>query len=664
MLRHSTRLFLLLAASLCAAPAQAEVDGVEMALEELVNVRILSTPKFAENADAIPSVVSILKREDIRLYGWRTLGDALRSLQGFNVTSDHTYGYVGVRGISPPSDYRPRLQVLIDGMAVNENIYASVPVDSTFPLDLDLVERIEVVRGPSASVYGGDAMFGVINVVTRSGESIGGIEGSVSFGSGRERHGRLTWGAEKGETDWLVSATGFDSVGRGLTMNDVAVAGDKQRAYGVGAENGGQVFIRARGTDWRFTLIHSERDRTVTNGSYGTIFNDRGHVESDRYSLAEFAKDWQLNAKTTLHQRFYVGEYGYDGLFPYDYSPAEARAINRDKARGDWWGFDNRLVSNAWTDQRWSLGLEYKFNTRQYQANDDIGYGCYGVGSDKCLNDSRQSRQFTLYLQDEIRLGTLDLLTLGLRYDNAGNLGSFPSVRLGFVHDAQQFGMFKLLYGTAFRTPSVYERFYTTPVLVYGNPDLQSEKMRSLELSWEKHLSQQSRLSAALYHFNVQRLGSTDTAGIATNGNPVNAIGLEVEFERHWANRSQLRMSYTTQYAAADEGGWMDNSPRHMLKANLAVPTGIAGLMAGIEAQYLSDRRTGAGSAETGSYALTNLNLGYAPAGQFWDASLGIYNLFDRHYSDPIAPDNLLAVPRGSMPQLGRSVQLKTNFHF
>ena len=154
--------------------AQGEIDALAMSLEQLADVRILSMPKFAENTAAIPSAVSILKRDDIRQFGWRTLGDALRTLQGINVTSDHSYDFAGVRGVSPPGDFRPRMQILIDGIAINENIYAGAPVDSSFPLDIGLIERIEVVRGPSASVYGGDAMFGVINIVTRSGNSLNG----------------------------------------------------------------------------------------------------------------------------------------------------------------------------------------------------------------------------------------------------------------------------------------------------------------------------------------------------------------------------------------------------------------------------------------------------------------------------------------------------------
>ena len=188
----------------------------------------------------------------------------------FNVTDDHTYSYAGVRGISQPGDYRPRLQILIDGMSVNENIFASAPVDSVFPLDIGLIERIEVIRGPSASVYGGDAMFGVINVVTRSGQSVG-SEASLSLGSGANRRLRASWGGQVGGNDVLISATGFDVNGRTLAFNDVNGDGSSRDLHRVDGEDGGQLFFKVRGDDWHLSFTHAKRNRIVPTASYDTI---------------------------------------------------------------------------------------------------------------------------------------------------------------------------------------------------------------------------------------------------------------------------------------------------------------------------------------------------------------------------------------------------------
>ncbi len=670
--KPNVRHFLLAILLASSSASGASFDAIDIPLEDLAQIKIISTPKFAENPDQVPSLVSVLTADDIRLYGWRTLSDALRSLQGFNVTDDHTYSYASVRGISQAGDYRARMQVLVDGIATNENIYGSAPTGSEFPIDLGLVERIEIIRGPSASVYGSDSMFGVINVVTRNGQSLSGGEASLSLGSGNSYRLRTSLGGTVGNGDLLVSFTGFDSSGRSLVFNDTDASGQAQRLHAVGAEEGGQLFVRARGSDWRVTLIHSQRDRSVPTASYTTIADDKGHVESDRYSLLDLGKDWQINAKNTFQQRLYFSEYGYDGKFPYDYSASGGpnRLFNIDKARGNAWGVENRLISTAWDKQRWTLGLEYRANTRQDQKNYDRALGCYdsatGTASGvACLDDKRSSHVATVYAQDEIQISAANILILGLRHDRVSDSKNFWSPRLGFIHDAGEMGLFKVLYGTAFRTPSPYERTYITPSFSYGNPDVGPERMKSLELTWEKRFTPLAKATTTLYSMWIDGLVSANPdTGTVTNGNPVRANGVELGYEQRWLNGVQVRSSLSAQYAASNDGR-LDNSARHMAKINLGLPTGIAGLMAGLESQWIGDRRANYGNEHVAPYLLTNLNLSYAPAGNRWEIGLGVYNLFDRRYADPVAPDEPVSgVTRWSMPQLGRSVQLRTLVRF
>lgn len=652
-----------------ATPAWCSIDGIDNSLEDLLKVRIVSTPKFAENPDQIPSVVSIVTADDIRLYGWRTLGDALRSLQGFTVTHDQTYAYGGVRGISQPGDYRPRMQTLIDGQSINENVFASVPVDSAFPLDIGLIERIEVIRGPSAAIYGGDAMFGVINVVTRSGSSVG-SEASLKVGSGADRRLRLSWGGLVGGHDVLLSVSGFETHGRTLSVDDVNGDGSRRDLHRVGGKEGGQLFAKIRGSDWHLSLIHAKREKTVPTASYDTIADDHSHTETDAYTLLNLSKEWRLNTSNTLHQQLYLGDYRFDGHFPYDYSTApvaDPHVMNIDRARGSWWGIENRLVNTARSGQRITLGIEYKSNWRQNQLNFDRGYGCVDNGTTTpCLDDHRRSTQISLTAQDEIQIGNATLLTLGLshdRIDAQGRLASFWNPRIGLTHETQSAGLFKILYGTAFRVPTVYERYYTAPSFAYGNPSLEPEKMRSLEIAWEKRFGIQSKLTATAYHFHIDRMVTTDENDVAINGSPARASGLEIEYEQRWNNGGHLRTGYGIQHAA-NEARHFDNSPRHMVKANIGMPIGIPHVMAGLEGQWISRRCADMGNQSVPAYLLTNLNLRYAPSGERWEVALGIYNLFDRQYADPVSSDQIMGVRRWQMPQLGRTAMLHTTLRF
>lgn len=637
-------------------------NPVDMSLEDLLKVQLISTPKFALNAEFTPSSVSILTRKEIRTYGWRNMSDALRTLNGYSVNNDHTYSYAGIRGLSSPGDYRSRVQVLIDGIPINENIFGSAGFDSAFPLDIDLVEQIEVVRGPSASVYGGDSTLGVINVVTRSGGALGGTELSVARGSGKSSEGRVTWGMlTEGGTDIVLSYSGAYSSGHRLNFPDMANAGLESVAYGVEGVQAGKFFARVRNENWRATLIHSQRDELVPTGSYATLFNDSRHREADNYTLAEVANDHKLNRENMLHTRLYVGKYTYQGDFPYDYPPY---VLNQDRVVGQWWGFESRLLTTAWQGQRWTSGIEYKGNTRQNQKNEDPGYGCYGISDTACLDDRQRSRQFSIYAQDEITIGDSTYLTLGLRHDRLSNMPGHWSPRLGLVHQNDSGGIFKFLYATAFSDPSVYQRFYTTPSYSVGNPELVPERMRSIDLTWEQRLGHGTRLTSSLYFFRVQDLLGVDAStGLSANLPDVIGRGLELELQQHWQNNTVLRVGYALQQPGTSSSH-IENVARHSLRGNLSFPVFSTQWLAGLEGQVLSRRQTGVEGNWVAGYGVANANFTYQPSGKNWDAALGVYNLFDHQYDDPVGLDTTLAGPRDRMLQIGRTFRLKFTARF
>jgi outer membrane receptor for ferrienterochelin and colicin len=155
-----------------AVPAT-EIELVELPLEQLLEVTVISASKFEQPSRDAPSAVQVISREEIRRYGWRTLTEALNTLPGLYASNDKAYDFLGARGFQITGDYNTRFLLLLDGQRNNDNIYHSAMTGTEAWLDMSAIERIEYIPGPGSALYGSSAMFGVINVITRQGEASG-----------------------------------------------------------------------------------------------------------------------------------------------------------------------------------------------------------------------------------------------------------------------------------------------------------------------------------------------------------------------------------------------------------------------------------------------------------------------------------------------------------
>ena len=196
-------------------PPQSELS--QLSLEQLADLPIdsvFSASMYMQKVTEAPSSVTIITADEIRGLGHRTLADVLRTVRGFYITYDRNYSYLGVRGFSRPGDYNARVLLQVDGHRLNDNVFGSALIGTEFPLDVDLIERIEIIRGPSSALYGTNAFFAVINVITRRGSLEKGLEASGTLGSFDALEGRATYSRRfSAGPELLVSATGSHSRG-------------------------------------------------------------------------------------------------------------------------------------------------------------------------------------------------------------------------------------------------------------------------------------------------------------------------------------------------------------------------------------------------------------------------------------------------------------------
>jgi outer membrane receptor for ferrienterochelin and colicin len=168
----------------------AQADLTQLPIEELMNIKVSIASKFPQKTMEAPSSVTIITAADIKTYGYRTLADIVRSVPGMSVTYDRNYDYIGIRGLGRTGDYNSRILLLVDGYRINDPIYDTAAIGTEFPVDVDLIDKVEIVRGPGSSIYGNNAVLGVINVITKHGKNFNGTEASgelASFGTDKER---------------------------------------------------------------------------------------------------------------------------------------------------------------------------------------------------------------------------------------------------------------------------------------------------------------------------------------------------------------------------------------------------------------------------------------------------------------------------------------------
>ncbi|XLZ71181.1 TonB-dependent receptor [Massilia sp. SR12] len=612
---------LLAAANACAQDA----DLTTLPLEQLMSMEVYSASRFNQKATQAPSNVTVLTSADIRAYGWHTLADALRSIRGVYTSNDRSYSYVGARGFLRPGDLNARFLLQINGTRINDPIFDQALLGGEFPLDLELVDRIEFVPGPGSSMYGTNAFFGVINVITRRAQEIEGTRGSLEAGQARSRSGHASYGWRNEDAELVLGASRALSDGRDLYFPEYGAS-----AVGLDWERISRFFARGQWNAWSLMLLSGERTKSIPTASFGQPFNVPGSQTIDRLRLVDLG---YRSTVTSLHgeltARLYHGEYYYEGHYV---NQVPFGTINMDMTRARWLGADVSLFMRLGQAHKLIFGADYQYNHDLSQKNFDTEpFALY-------LDDKAQGKRLGIYLQDEITLAEGILLNAGLRYDRETSTGGVFNPRLALIAEVAQGTTVKAIYGSAFRAPNSYELFYGIDGQggQLANPDLGRERIRSQELSLVQRVGANAQFTLSAYSNKASSLiTQVDDPELGVpifhNFARATARGIELEYERHFAHGASLRASVSRQRVSTE--AIEVNSPHWLAKVNAAAR--LRGTWhAGVEGQYVSPRKL-LDRGEAGGYVLANLNLYTVGLTRHLDLALGVSNLLNRRYADP-----------------------------
>ncbi|MEK7793769.1 MAG: TonB-dependent receptor [Candidatus Hydrogenedentota bacterium] len=456
----------------CCATCWGADDLTDLSIEELLNIEVTSVSKKSEKRTAAPAAITVITQDDIRRSGATSVPELLRMVPGVNVARlDANKWSVTSRGFS--GRYGNKLLVLIDGRSVYTPNYAGVAWEAK-DVFIEDVDRIEVIRGPGGSLWGANAVNGVINIVTKNAEDTQG--GVVELGGGTEERGfgGLRYGGTINEDlHYRLYLKYFDR-----DSGAMQGGGDGEDDW-----NMGQGGVRL---DWKL----SERDVLTLQGDI--YRNGAGSSLETPYLTFPFRRDEYSKARrdgaNVLGRWTRTLSEGSDlqlqVYFDYD-ETRELRVIDEFRRTLDA-DFQHRFQAGERNEFIWGAGFRYTGDA--LSESHFIQY----------TPDERRSRTFSAFVQDEIKLVPEKLvLTLGtkLEYNDYSGMEVQPNARLTWTPDEK-----KTVWGAvsrAVRTPSRSEADIhlldqvfpgRIALVLEGNEDFDSEKLLAYELGYRQTL--------------------------------------------------------------------------------------------------------------------------------------------------------------------------------
>ncbi|MEY2632226.1 MAG: hypothetical protein RIR00_880 [Pseudomonadota bacterium] len=531
MIRPPFRSWLSLMALLWGGTSLANETGdlATLSIEELLRTEVSSVLKVDGALAEAPAAISVLSREDIVRAGVQTLPDALRLVPGMNVAQiDGNKWAISARGFN--GFFSTKLLVLVDGRSIYNSVYSGVFWDAA-DIPLDNIARIEVVRGPGATLWGVNAVNGVINIVTRNARQTQGGSASVSYGNMDRGTANLRWG------DTNDNGVAWRVYSRSRSRDDQPLVGSSTGA-GDTTEN---------------RLVGFRADSPVTD-------RDNWMLTGEAYEGRSGGAPAPQATTTRQHGEHLLG-----------------RALIHLEG-------DARLQIQSYIDHSWRKEVESGSVLDETKLDLDLQH-IWGLSPQHRLISGggiRQTRLSTtgstnpanrlsfipaasrqnitnLFIQDEWSLIPDQFkLVIGSKYEYSNTGGGAWQPSLRGIWTPNPLHTFWAAASRAVRSPNLMEtsiRFTgildssNIPKTIRGNPSFSSERMNSLEAGWRAQLSPTLIADLALYHNQYPRLqtGEADAGGVLTYLNNAAGYvrGLELALDWQAAQQWQLRGGIT-----------------------------------------------------------------------------------------------------------------------
>ncbi len=531
------------------ANAAEEQDLFSLSFEDLLNVQVDIASKTNETLSSVPSTISVFSRKQIQALGVDNAYEVMNFVPGMQSTRGDWVGAVPkdhARGVYLDSG---NVLVMINGERVNESSFGKASVYMPY-IPIEIIEKIEFIRGPGSALYGSNAFLGVMNIVTS-----------------KERNTlQLVLG-----NNGRYGATGqFNTSLSDDTSLFASFSYDQKdgESYPQGVKDPLEALYLEAGVDYKKLQLRARYNET----SLDEFLNLAGYSKQNQHNsdntFVGIKYNWINNDKLKLDSSY--------SFTKHNISSAGLIATFDD--------IPDFLVGPAWqtTDSKFETELSYQFDN-QWQLAAGIEYSeakqteagvrtsYYDFDSEQIIIDPAFEQQGIVSVMDfpefsslkftfetlsaygQLKIPYSDTLTLfiGARYDDVKDIDSKLSPRLAGVYKINSEHTVKLQYGESFRTPVTNELFSNDDVTI-GNPSLRSESIKTTELVWHYKTSELQANAVLFYNelndfINIEPTLSDDALFTFTNS--FNTQNSGIELDSTWQSSKDFSITGTyTQY--------------------------------------------------------------------------------------------------------------------
>ena len=610
-------------------------DEFDLSLEELMATEIEVVAGRAESLIETPAAVTIITREEIHRAGYTTVMEALRLVPGMQVSRIAADSWaISSRGFN--NRFSSMLLVLVDGRAIYNDLFAGVYWDEV-AIPIDAISHIEVIRGPGATIWGANAVNGVINIVTRRAE---GTESGLvvgQFGDEVESRTELHYDGRLSDTttyrvfgSWLeqesFSADGFSDAGDDWRQKRLGVRVDSALGDGWDLSVHAQVYGGVSGSPARIQtgtagVSNQEFLDTVLDGNHALVTLERDEPD---------AGWWQISAY-------------------YDYARRNSGDTNLRRKTGE------ISVKHRWTigeDHSLVAGASYRHRAQELLGTFTVLFP----------EEDRSTDLITLFLQDTVRLSDSWDLMVGskLEHNDMTGFEVQPGLRARYTPDDDR--TYWAAISRAVRVPSLLDQGLEfvlqvlpgpTPVRVLGDPDAEAEELIAFELGHRHVLTERWSYDVALFHNRYDdviafRSTAVPTDQLLTNNGEILSYGAELSLTHDFSESLRLGLNYA--FLSMDGSNAAVRSEAAQQARNIATLRARWHLHDDFDLNGSLGFVDRVPDADVGSYTRLDLGLTWRPRPGL-EVSLWGQNLIDAHHvemTDPFLQGIEIDVPRSA----------------